>query len=467
MPTRPAASKVGRWTLDNLPLPGPVETWGRQLVEDITAYKAGTLTWDDVDRGALVWGPPGTGKTTYAQALAASAGVPLHIGGYSVWESGVDGRSDYTKIVKNMRKTFVDAKAAAPCIVFIDEVDSFFARGSGGHNESWFRPLVNALLAELDGIGGREGVVVIAATNLPDAVDPALRRAGRLDRELQLALPDARTLGRILREHLEGADLDYSLVTRRLPRASGADVERLARGARRRARAAGRAVEVGDLIGELAPAVPLSADQRRRVALHEAGHALVAAVERPGALQGVALSAPGLPGAAGLAWGSEPALGLQSLADLEFRVRRLLAGRAAELLVLGNPSSGAGGTPRSDLAQATATAASIEASYGLGGRSLVYRGTVSGENVDDFLSTHRDLVEPVHHRMEAADRAVTEMLRRHRRALEAVASALVEQDALTGAEVEALVAAHPPEERAAMVAVPRIPRMPAARERVR
>ncbi|WP_419729593.1 AAA family ATPase [Lichenicola sp.] len=452
-------ANVSRWTLDNLPLPPTVEAWGRQLVTDLVAYKGGRIEWDDVDRGALVWGPPGSGKTTFATALAASAGVPLLLGGYSVWESGPDGKSDYTKIVKCMRKTFTDAKAAAPCIVFIDEIDSFVARGEAGHNESWFRPLLNALLAELDGIEGREGVVVVGATNLPDAIDPALRRAGRLDRELELSLPDAPTLARILREHLDGADLDYAVVTRRLPRASGADAERLARGARRRARAAGRAVEIGDLLAELAPDVPLPLHCRRRIAVHEAGHAVAAAVESPGMLQGVSISVPGLQGAGGLTWGSEPGALVQSLPDLEVRMRRLLAGRAAEVLVLGAPSAGAGGAPSSDLAQATATAASIEASCGLGS-SLLYRGAVDGRSVDSFLVLHRDLHEPVHHRLEAAYLAVTDLLRWHRLALEAVADALLRKEALTGADVDRLVAAHPPGEGSVMADVPRIPTRP-------
>ena len=141
---------------------------------------------------------------------------------YSAWEAGKDGKGSYTDVLRNMRRTFREAREAAPALIFIDEIDSLIARGSAAHNESWWRPIVNALLAELDGIGGREGVVVLAATNLPGMIDPAIRRAGRLDRELELGLPDAPTLARILRAHV-GVEMDYGVAAQRLIGSSGAE----------------------------------------------------------------------------------------------------------------------------------------------------------------------------------------------------------------------------------------------------
>lgn len=196
------ARPTARWTLDNLPLPPAVEAWGRQLAADLQAYAAGELAWAKVDRGALLWGPPGCGKTTFAQALAATCGVTLIATSYAVWEAGPDGKGRYHDLIPRMRQTFAEARGKAPCIIFIDELDSLPTRGQAAHNDSYFSVITNALLAELDGVSARDGVVVIAATNHPSRIDPALRRAGRLDRMLELELPAPSVVARILSAHL-------------------------------------------------------------------------------------------------------------------------------------------------------------------------------------------------------------------------------------------------------------------------
>jgi len=239
----PQPQPKARWTLDTLPLSGDISAWGHQLSEDLSAFREGRLRWSEIDRGALLVGPPGTGKTTFAGALAASCGVPLVIGGYSTWEA--DGK--HSEIISRIRASFAEARAKAPSILFLDEVDSFIPRGGAGHNESWFRPLVNALLAEMDGLEGREGIVVLAATNDSSSVDAALRRSGRLDRELQFRLPDMRALEQIFSAHL-GIGGDFTRAAHMSVGSSGADCERLARCARRRARAARRPVSVLDLV---------------------------------------------------------------------------------------------------------------------------------------------------------------------------------------------------------------------------
>lgn len=177
---------------------GAAKAWGMRLAADLTDYKAGRLTWEDVDSGLLLSGPPGCGKTFFATALASECGVPLIRSSYADWEAGTGGGN---LIAKSIKRAFADARKAAPCILFIDEIDSVGARGGRAHNSGWFDVVINALLAELDGAEPRPGVVVVGATNHPDAIDPALRRPGRLDRHIEIPKPTIDDLKGILAHH--------------------------------------------------------------------------------------------------------------------------------------------------------------------------------------------------------------------------------------------------------------------------
>ncbi len=232
---------------------GPALEWGRALVADLEAYRAGRLPWADVDRGAVLVGPPGTGKTTFAAALAEEAGVPLIATSYAAWQStGHQG-----DMLKAMRKSFHEARAAAPCLLLIDEVDSFPHRDRvRSDHADYVRGVVNGLLAELDGATSRDGVVVIGACNSADNLDPALVRPGRLDRIVPVGLPDFEGRAAILRVHL-GGDLrgaDLWQVARIAEGMSGAELEKTVREARRAARAAERGLLVGDLVVAVAEA---------------------------------------------------------------------------------------------------------------------------------------------------------------------------------------------------------------------
>lgn len=435
---RPAPPPPPRWTLDTLPLPEEVARFFRGTAADLRAYASGTLDWADVDKGALLYGPPGCGKTTAAAALAASAGVRLVATSYSEWQSA--GREGHLgELVKCLRARFAEARAAAPCVLFIDEIDSVRGRGMSSRHDDWWTAINNALLEELDGLAGRrEGVFVLAATNRPDMVDPAVRRAGRLDQELRLSLPDAPTLARIFAAHLTalaGADLAPAAMA--ALGASGADCERWARGARRRARRAGRSVTVEHLTAEIRGAVERRPPAvARRVAYHEAGHAVVTALQRPpGALICVSTRP-----AAGTAGGvsSRAFRGEDTDAEVGALLRELLAGRAAEELVFGTAGGGSGGPAHSDLAQATVIAASAELAWGLGG-ALTWRGDPDAGSLPALLAASPGAAENVEARLRAALDGAREMLRRHRRALDAVAAALLERETLSGEEAEFLV----------------------------
>ena len=182
-------------------------------------------------------------------------------------------------MLKAMRKTFEAANKKAPCILFLDEIDAFGDRSSdsAGDNLDYKRQVINALLECLDPPGGRPGVVVVAATNFPEVIDPALLRPGRLERLIAIPLPDGAAREAILRQHLRGLPAPDDLRQFREMSAgyAGANIELVAREARRRVRREGRALEEKDLLDALPPSRMLSNAELRRVAIHEAGHAIV------------------------------------------------------------------------------------------------------------------------------------------------------------------------------------------------
>ena len=420
------------WNLDTLPLAPDVEAWARQVASDLCAYAAGTLPWADVEHGALLAGPPGCGKTTLASALAASAGVPLIVTSYATLESGEDGQGRYYDVLKNLRATFARARATAPCILLFDEIDSVPARGKAGHNESWFAPITNTLLTE-SAAEAREGVVFIGATNLPNRVDPALRRSGRLDRIVQLDLPDIPHLGRILGAHCPGLAVDkLEQLAVAVVGHSGADVARIGRGARRRARAAGREIAPQDIVAELDDGTPArSKELQRRVAIHEAGHALVTELRRPGKVQAVTLrGSPGIPSSLGLSVATTLDA-VETVEEIDGFLMENLAGRAAEELLLGAPSAGALG----DLQMATALCLSVEMTMGLG-RRLTSIGRLERDDMSRILMMEREVAAAVEKRLQHAYTAVLSVLAENRAMLFGLTEALLAAGTLSRRDIE-------------------------------
>jgi len=303
---------------------------------------------------------------------------------------------------------------------------------------------VNALLAELDGVAGCEGVVVIVATNLPDAIDDALRRSGRLDRELHMSLPSADMLAKILAAYLPGlptADLVEAAQAARS--ASGADCERWARETRRSARVACRPVELADLLVAISPASdPLPEAILLRLAFHEAGHAVAAEILRPGSVVLVSIRA-GAVGRSSLG-GVElvpPGPGEDTPEDVAAMLYRQLAGRAAEILVFGGCGGGSGGSERSDLARATLVSASAELSWGMGNR-LTWTCDPDPATLGHILAVHRDVAIRVEARLTDALAAATSLLVSNRGALDAMAEALMQRGTLTGEDARKIVHRH-------------------------
>ena len=301
----------------------------------------------------------------------------------------------------------------------------------------------NALLEELDGIQGRPGMVVVAASNYPDKIDPALRRSGRLDREIRLSPPDASAISAIMREHLGHhlTGVDLSTAADAAMGGSGADVASWVRDAKQAARHAGRPMELADLTAAISPDPPTAMPdgQRRRTAYHEAGHAACVALLSPGSLGFVSIRA----GAAGpTSLGGTAILPSANFgstaADVAAILARLMGGRAAEMLACGSCDGGSGGSAESDLARATLVAASAELAWGLGPR-LSWVCDPDPATLGSVLAVHRDIAARVEQRLADALASAIELLTAHRAALDALAAALLERGTLTGDVAERIV----------------------------
>ncbi|RLQ87376.1 AAA family ATPase [Notoacmeibacter ruber] len=349
---------------------GKAGNWARDLVRDIADVRSGKLDPIEMDRGALVYGPPGTGKTLLVRAIAAEAGIPMVLGGYSIWLDSKQARGDVA--IRMIRESFRTARENAPSILFIDEIDTFGVRGANGTNDSWFRPFVTTLLTEIDGAMSTPGVVVMAATNDPDSVDPALKRAGRLDRSFAIGMPDEHGLFGILGHHFGDADDDTlgTVAAALAGSVTGADIARLAREVHGRARRDRTEVTADLLIQSALPQDDRSDADLWRVAVHEAGHAILHAT-----CGNVPESLSILPN--GQFGGGVRIAGKVSTMPgaVDRHVLMLLGGRAAEEVVLGRCSAGAS----ADLDEATRLLSGDEAS-GMG--AWLTAGQVSHEAIE-------------------------------------------------------------------------------------
>lgn len=421
----PAPPKIARPAgplLSDLAGMDEARQWGEGLAQDLRDYLAGRLDWSEVDPGCVLHGPPGTGKTTFGKALASTCKLPLVASSFGEWQSSGEGHLG--TLLSAITEAFSEARTKAPCIFFIDELDSIPARRGQGDSSYW-NAVVNHLLKLLDGLAQMKGVVVVGACNHPELLDPALVRAGRLDRKIAVTLPSVRDIPKILSFHLkaDALGIDVESLAPLCVGMSGADIERLVREARRNARRAKRDLKREDIVAVLDAAGPkLSASDRWRVAVHEAGHAIAAL--RLGLSEDITVSLVAGTESDGrvMADGSPY---YPTRPDFDQRMTMLLAGRAAEEVIIGSISSSAGGGDKSDLALANRLAVEAVGRLGLSsGNSLLWFGARSADGL------HPALAKEVNDMLVTAYGKAVELISKERLLVELVATALILQRGL-------------------------------------
>lgn len=420
---------------------GEAKTWGLELARDLADYRAGIINWNDVDNGLLLSGSPGTGKTTFAKSLAETCGVGLVVGSYSTWIATGDGHQG--DLLKSMRSAFEMARKLAPSILLIDEVDNFVKRGSigNGRADEWMRGVVNGLLEMLDGATAREGVIVVGACNDASVIDEALRRPGRLERHIELGLPDAGARMHILGHYL-GVDLDLRPYLRRTEGMSGADLERVARDARRLARRERMGIEDRHLIAALPTRIRRTPDSLRLLARHEIGHAVVGKVLGIGRLLLVHIAQEYDPGAVGpsVAGAAEfrSAEGeLRTAAAFADAICAKMGGLAAETMYYGAHGEGC----ISDLEDATSLATYMLSSLGMGG-NLSSAGHRDQQSLANARMMDPVLARAVEEMLQAQVARAREILEAHREAIDELVELLILRGRMMGTEVVETIRAY-------------------------
>lgn len=418
---------------------GLAREWGLALARDLSDYKAGNLPWSAVDRGAVFFSGPGMGKSVLARSLAHACGVPLIVG--SIGELFATSSGYLDGVIKSMRELFARAAAAAPCILFLDEIDGLPSRESlDSRGRDWWMPVIEDFMLQLDDAtsGKREGVVVIGATNRIGAVDPAILRPGRLERAIEIAAPGPDGILNILRFHVRGSlsDSELRATVALFGGYTPAEIMETVRRARRTARHNRRDLSIEDLRTAALPELDLPADAVRRIAVHEAGHVVSTEFFGEGRVSSVRIGGRG--GVGGLTTADFKPDDLQTRSWIEERVIEVLSGRAAEIVILGEASTGAGGNERSDLANATRMLAALTLSCGLADDDLVY--LASTEDALTELSLDSAARRRVNADLKRLQARAVEIVRERRAQVADIAEALIRRRFLTAKDIEAILA---------------------------
>ena len=410
-----------------------------------------------IPKGVILLGPPGTGKTLLAKAVAGEAGVPF----FSI--SGSDFVEMFVGVgAARVRDLFEQGKKHAPCIIFIDEIDAVGRqRGAGlggGHDER--EQTLNALLVEMDGFNTNSGVILIAATNRLDVLDPALLRPGRFDRQVVVDRPDLGGREAILKVHSKSVKLadqvDLSIIARRTPGFSGADLANLINeAALLAARRNKKVVEISELeeaidrvmAGPERRTRVISEDEKKIVAYHESGHTIVGKmIDKSHSVHKVSIIPRGH-AALGATWylPNEEKF-LSSKTELLNQITSLLGGRTAEEITFGDVTTGAG----NDLDRATAIARAMICEYGMSEKL----GSLTMGRKDDMVFIGRDLMKEKNYSentaqmidaetkriVEDCHKKATVILKKNRKFLKIMAEALLEREVLDSSEVDDILA---------------------------
>ena len=409
-----------------------------------------------IPKGALLVGPPGTGKTLLARAVAGEAGVPF----FRI--SGSDFVEMFVGVgASRVRDLFRSAREKAPCIIFIDELDAIGksrVNNLGGNDER--EQTLNQLLVEMDGFDNEKGLIILAATNRPDILDPALLRPGRFDRQIVVDKPDVKGREEILRLHAKNVKIDpsvdFSAVAHATSGFAGADLANIVNEAALLAVRAGRKVVLMDdfdeaiektLVGLKKKSRVVKENERKIVAYHETGHALVAAFT-PGSdpVHKITIIPRGLGALGYTLQRSEDDQFLYSKKELMGQVDVLLGGRAAEQIIFGEISTGAS----NDISRATDIIKRMITDYGMSekfknvtlGKSGRGYGTQEPELVREFSEdTQKYVDDEIARVMEERYQFVLKTLKKHGNLLEYIAQRLLEKETMDGKEFQEIVKA--------------------------
>ena len=409
-----------------------------------------------IPKGILMVGPPGTGKTLLAKAVAGEADVPF----YSI--SGADFVEMFVGVgASRVRDMFKDAKRTAPCMIFIDEIDAVGRQrgaGLGGGNDEREQTL-NQLLVEMDGIEDNKGIVIIAATNRPDVLDPALLRPGRFDRQITVSLPDKNGRKAILEVHARNKhfapDVDLNALAARTPGFSGADLENVLNEAAILAvRGNKNEITMEDLDeaidrtmgGPAKKSRKYSDKEKKLVATHEAGHAVVGLfLEGANIVQKVTIIPRGVAGGYNLMTPKEDSLFLSTKKELLAQITGLLGGRVAEEIVLGEISTGAS----NDLEKVTKIAKAMVNQYGMsetigpvqydsdGGNVFLGRDYTSNKSYSDTVAYEID--QEVRRIVNSCYDEARAIITEHRKDLDNIVRALIENETLTKEDLDTII----------------------------
>ena len=429
------------------------EDEAKESLQEIVDFLHNPKKYEDIGakmpKGVLLVGPPGTGKTLLARAVAGEAGVPF----FSI------AGSEFVEMFVGMgaskvRDLFKQAGEKAPCIVFIDEIDTIGKKRDGGANlggNDEREQTLNQLLTEMDGFDAAKGVVILAATNRPESLDPALTRPGRFDRRVPVELPDLKGRESILRLHAKkvklGPDCDFGVVARMTPGASGAELANIVNEAALRAVRAGRkSVTQADLEESIEVVIAgyqkknsiLTDKEKCIVAYHEIGHALVAAKQTHSAPVQKITIIPRTSGALGFTMQVEEGNHyLMDKTELENKIATLTGGRAAEEVAFGSITTGAS----NDIEQATKLARAMLTRYGMSDEfDMVALETVNNQYLGGDTSlacsaqTQREIDQKVVELVRAQHQKAIQILTDNRQKLDELAKYLYQKETITGDE---------------------------------
>ncbi len=408
-----------------------------------------------IPKGVLLVGPPGTGKTLLAKAVAGEANVPFY------YISGSDFVELFVGVgASRVRDMFKQAKQSAPCLIFIDEIDAVGRkRGTGlggGHDER--EQTLNQLLTEMDGFGANEGIIIIAATNRPDVLDPALLRPGRFDRQVTVSLPDSKEREEILGVHAKNKvfapEVNLENVSQRTPGFSGADLENLLNEAAllavRREKEAITMDEIDEatdrvLLGPAKTSRRITEKEKRLVAIHEAGHAVIGLkLQDAQEVHKITIIPRGMAGGYTMMLPKEEKMAIMTKDELISQITGLLGGRASEENFIGEITTGAS----DDLKKATKIARSMVTKYGMSDLGLVQleheqegvflgRDYTKSKDYSDQVALEVD--KEVRKVLDECYKNAKKILAKHETLVLLLADTLMEHETLTREQIKSLV----------------------------